>query len=260
MKIFFKTYLGIFLCLVISVGLSSCKKQPEHNPLTLDDYKSSDIQNKATEEEPEENVIVSIGNFGRTSLFVPYKEKDLFLKVNYSTKKILKRTEGFDYDLPPSVMDPEGNPEMQELLKAKVSGILYDDINPSAIINIMKEDHLVHIGDSIFDFYIEDITKQKVTIRCGFNSYKAGIGEVVEGKVVENNVFDLENKFAGGREIPEENFDVDINIDEDIINVEENIPAVEAPKEITKNTEPINENKNNLEKEKVDNENKSSKN
>lgn len=129
----------------------------------------------------EDTVIVDVGSYGRSNPFKPFYEKSLVV--------------GNDLYAPsqPPLMDipqpPAFNPDssVAKLLKIKVNGILYDSVRSSAIINIDDNDYMVHKGDKVFDFYIKDISRDKITVRAGNNLYKAGIGEIIEGQVDSNS-------------------------------------------------------------------------
>ena len=81
-----------------------------------------------------------------------------------------------------------------------VSGILYDNFSPSAILNIEGSDYLVKKGDVVNNYKVLAIAQDSVTVQLGANIYKAGIGEILtEGSMNHNNVSNLENKFGGVR-------------------------------------------------------------
>lgn len=84
------------------------------------------------------------------------------------------------------------------LMDTIVSGILYDDFSPSAILNIEGNDYLVKKGDVVNNYKILNITRNSVAVKLGENSYSAGIGEILtEGEVNHSNIPNLNNKFGG---------------------------------------------------------------
>lgn len=175
--------------------LTSCSKEPEADLLLQpsNDYQTikkpiTQVKPKEKFEDNEEKVIISIENFGRMDPFLPYKEKNLVIN---STRKFS------EIPLPPDIN--EEDPVLNQLTQAKVTGILYDRENPSAIINIAGEEHLVRDGDVISDFYIEGIQKEYVVISAGLNTFKAHIGEVIDGTINYSNISDIESKFAGSK-------------------------------------------------------------
>ena len=88
---------------------------------------------------------------------------------------------------------------LTKLLQTQISGILFDEISPSAIVNLNGMDQFVKMGDVISGYKIESITKDKVQINYKNNSYVASVGELFTRGALEKQraVADLENKFAG---------------------------------------------------------------
>ena len=68
-------------------------------------------------------------------------------------------------------------PETYQLMNVSVSGIMYDDKKPSAIITFEGNDYFVQEGDMLDKFRIADIQKTTVAIAYGKNVYTATIGE-----------------------------------------------------------------------------------
>ncbi len=88
---------------------------------------------------------------------------------------------------------------LTRLLKTQISGILYDSVSPSAIVNLNGLDHFVKVGDTISGYTIKSITKDKVQITYKNNSYVASVGELFSpGDLTkQQSVANLQNKFAG---------------------------------------------------------------
>lgn len=106
---------------------------------------------------------------------------------------------GFDLLPPPDVITVDT--EATEVITTKVSGILYDTMNPSAIINISGTDYLVRTGDVINGYKVLSITKEYVAVQYGVNVYKAGVGELFNAnEITHNTVSNLESKFGGNKE------------------------------------------------------------
>ena len=85
-----------------------------------------------------------------------------------------------------------------EVITTKVSGIMYDKFNPSAILNIGGSDYLVRTGDIINNYKVLSIGKEQVTVQNGVNVYKAGVGELFTGDGINfNTISNLESKFGG---------------------------------------------------------------
>ena len=84
--------------------------------------------------------------------------------------------------------------ETTRLMAIAVSGIMYDEVKPSAIITHDNNDYFVQKGDKLDDYKIVEIAKNYVLIALGNNIYKANIGEE----------FKISSKFYGSAQyIPE---------------------------------------------------------
>lgn len=112
----------------------------------------------------------------------------------------LPSSEGLDsslaYLLPPPETLPV-NTEASKIISTKISGILYDKYNPSAIINIEGTDYLVKQGDVINNYRVLSIGKSQVIVQLGKNIYKAGVGELLSQSTFNSNIANLNKKFGG---------------------------------------------------------------
>ena len=63
------------------------------------------------------------------------------------------------------------------MMTIAVSGIMYDEVKPSAIITYNDNDYFVQRGDKLDNYRIIDIARNHVTIALGNNTYKANVGE-----------------------------------------------------------------------------------
>ena len=103
---------------------------------------------------------------------------------------------GFDLLPPPETITVDTT--AKEIITTKVSGIMYDRLNPSAILNISGSDYLVRTGDVINSCKVLSIGRDQVTVQNGANVYKAGVGEMFTGEGVNfNTISNLESKFGG---------------------------------------------------------------
>lgn len=137
--------------------------------------------------EPKEENLVSltVDDFGRADPFLPSSES-------------FSNTDGYELLAPPETIMTES--DAAKVVSTKVSGIMYDSRNPSAILNIEGSDYLVRSGDYINNYKVLSIGRNLVTVQLGSNIYKAGVGEAISsGEVNYNNVYNLENKFGGAR-------------------------------------------------------------
>lgn len=103
----------------------------------------------------------------------------------------------FEIIEPPVTSVPDEN--LTRLLQTQISGILFDEESPSAIVNLNGMDQFVKVGDVVSGYKIEDITRDKVQISYKSNSYVASVGELFTRGSLEKRpaVANLENKFAG---------------------------------------------------------------
>lgn len=119
--------------------------------------------------------------------FVPYR--DLSGMTNSDVA-------GFELIEPPESLN--GTSEAARVMDTVVSGILFDKYSPSAILNIEGNDYLVKKGDVINSYKVLAIAQDSVTVQLGNNTYKAGIGELLVGGTLNENVVpNLNNKFGG---------------------------------------------------------------
>jgi len=141
--------------------------------------------------ENDDTVDVVIGEVGRKNPFLPQG-----VKTAAGLQKESSST-GFEIIEPPSLAPTDSN--VAKLLSTKVTGIMYDNKSPSAIINIDGLDQLVKIGDELDGFYILNITKNKVIIQSDANIYKASVGQPLNSEKVVNSteISNLRNKFYG---------------------------------------------------------------
>ncbi len=216
MKRAFQKYLYMLLVLPILLFSAGCSNLPFADNIALltgssDDMgfanelippamaesipkkEKEDNQANAKNAEAEEAVIrlsdnsavLDIDAGGRTSPFVPYRERNLtYASMNFG-----------DLPLPPSAGAPDE--VLSSLITAKVTGILYDETSPSAIINVLDDDYLVKPGDKVETFEIASIKEDYVAIKTGSNIYRAKVGDIVDGDVYGTGIYNLGHKFAG---------------------------------------------------------------
>lgn len=131
-------------------------------------------------------VAMSVEGMGRSDPFLPDNEK-----------VVVKPKPKFAKDLVPPPETISVDYTATEIITTKVSGIMYDKYNPSAILNINGSDYLVRSGDIINGYKILSIGKDTVTVQFGSNVYKASVGELFTGEGINYNaISNLENKFG----------------------------------------------------------------
>ena len=105
-----------------------------------------------------------------------------------------------NYDLLPPPENITVDTTATEVMTTKVSGIMFDKFNPSAILNISGADYLVRTGDVVNNYKVLSIAQDTVTVQYGANVYKAGVGELFTGEGINyNTISNLQNKFGGNK-------------------------------------------------------------
>lgn len=143
------------------------------------------------------DVSIAIGDTGRTNPFKPNIEQQKLAAPAIAAANTVREKYSFDVIEPPELGIEDL--DLARLMQTKVTGILYDNIKPSAIVNIDGSDQLVSIGDNVGGFEIASITKNKVVIRDGKNIFRASVGQPLNAEKVVNpvEISNLETKFAG---------------------------------------------------------------
>ena len=132
-------------------------------------------------------VSMSVEDIGRSDPFLPAGEA-----------VVSKPKPKYSFDLLPPPESITVDTTAAEVISTKVSGIMYDRFNPSAILNISGSDYLVRTGDVINNYKVLSIGRDQVTVQNGSNIYKAGVGEMFTGEGVNfNTISNLESKFGG---------------------------------------------------------------
>lgn len=130
-----------------------------------------DEQKLLEKKKNEKKQVINVIPTGRTNPFMPISK---YVSVNIPQTNL-------DYDHSGIPKPPEGYGEQKEpitkLMSITVSGIMYDEIKPSAIITFDDNDYFVQKGDKLDDYRIVDIARNYVTVGLGKNIYRANIGE-----------------------------------------------------------------------------------
>jgi len=159
---------------------------------------ASEAQEAETPKEPvkeaakpaadDKKVVVGIADAGRSNPFVPIGNINLA---------------GFMTSPPVDIMMPPeeyGNlEEVQKLMGITVTGILYDSVKPSAIINVSGSDYFVQKGDKVDNYMVTQITPTNVTISSGKNTYKAGVGQPFDNGRIQGQTTLVQNRKFGGQ-------------------------------------------------------------
>ncbi len=128
---------------------------------------------KPDEQQPpeEKKEVIDIKPTGRANPFMPLQK--------YIAVEIPETVIQYDKTGLPKPPESYGlkDEKTVKMLAIAVSGIMYDDTNPSAIITFDNNDYFVQKGDRLDDYRVVDIARNSVTIALGKNLYKANIGE-----------------------------------------------------------------------------------
>lgn len=146
----------------------------EHPPVAElpDDTASGEIEVISTPQNTDTMVTISMEDTGRADPFLPSADYEAIAALSTPNVNRLPY-----YMVPP----PESTGYDQDavnVVKTKVSGIMYDRYNPSAILNIDETDYLVRSGDTINNYKVLSITPSTVTVQLGANTYRAGVGQM----------------------------------------------------------------------------------
>lgn len=145
----------------------------------------------------EKMVALSVEDAGRANPFVPYGENT---GIENSQKLTDLQVQKLKYDLIDPPQQAVADADAQKVLTTKVSGIMYDKQNPSAILNIESSDYLVRSGDVVNGYKVLSISPQTVTVQLGANVYKAGVGELLATDGLQyNTISNLDKKFGGSK-------------------------------------------------------------
>lgn len=141
-------------------------------------------------------VAMSVEDSGRANPFVPFGES-----AGGVAKPVINlQNEKLKYDLLDPPEDAIEDADAKKVLTTKVSGIMYDKQNPSAILNIEDSDYLVRSGDVVNGYKMLSISPTAVTVQLGANIYKAGVGELLTSEgLTYNTISNLNKKFGGGK-------------------------------------------------------------
>jgi len=107
----------------------------------------------------------------------------------------------FNLPVPPTDLAPE-TAAAAKITRTKVVGIMYNKVNPSAIINVDNKDYLVRQGDKIIgqEYKVMEINPSWITVSLGSNVYSASIGELFsrdDFDKTKNDLYNLKNRFGG---------------------------------------------------------------
>lgn len=189
--------LSIVASVVFIISFSQNKsKNEDFDMVNAEDFNTTPKNEKIKEvdidieSEGDKMVSVAVEDVGRANPFLPDSESVVVTRQTSMN--------GYSLMAPPETLS-EGS-EASRVMATKVSGILYDAVKPSAILNIEGNDYLVRTGDYIHNYKVLSISKDLVTVQLGKNVYKAGVGEIMADATLNyNTVYDLQHRFGGAK-------------------------------------------------------------
>lgn len=132
------------------------------------------------------SVVIPVSSGGRTDPFLPY-----------GTQLASANKPKFDIVAPPLEI-PEADPMIDKLMDFKITGIMFDNIRPSAILTVDGDEQLVHKGDNVMGYHILNITKNKVVVKYKTNVYEVSAGQSLKPEGVNlNPVSSISKQFGG---------------------------------------------------------------
>jgi len=162
---------------------------------------SADKKEEAKKEE-QKLVTFSVANGGRVNPFTP--------PSGFETSKFVVSS---DYEIlsPPEEIPTDNTAEdANRLMNITVSGILFDNVKPSAIINVNGSEYFVQIGDKVDNCQVVAINSQYVAIRDGSNIYKAQVGEAFTNNA--SKVSGMAKRQASGHREYTSSSDVEVSV------------------------------------------------
>lgn len=135
------------------------------------------------------NITVIQREYGRVNPFNPEENP-------YAPDSGILPDRGETLVAPPASLPDESPAGL--VMGATISGIMYDDVNPSAIINIEGTDYFVKRNDVINNYRIMAITPTYVAVKYGKNVYRAKVGELLTDLTSQQPaIANLSTKFGG---------------------------------------------------------------
>lgn len=128
-------------------------------------------EEKTEEKVEEKKQVINVIPTGRSNPFMPIPK---YATTEAPNVEILYDKSGIPK--PPEVYGIKEE-ETTQLMSIAVSGIMYDDTKPSAIITLDNNDYFVQKGDKLENYRIVEIARNYVLIALGKNVYRANIGE-----------------------------------------------------------------------------------
>lgn len=210
-KSFWAICCTVTFAFVLALNLSGCtsNSEPEENAelpqqdseIVIEDSNDSANINAPQDMDTDAMVSINVANLGRANPFMPPGEKPIISQGALDSVSSIPK-ERLQYDVLPPLETPVADSNAKTAASTRVSGIMYDKSNPSAILNVNGQDYFVRSGDVLNGYKVLSIGKSIVTVQVGSNVYKAGVGQLVtdgQSGINYNTVANLQSKFGGNK-------------------------------------------------------------
>ena len=147
------------------------QQRQEENIPVINEEQANEVQPEEEPKPEEKKQIINVIPTGRANPFLPISK---YAKTTIPDTSILYDKVGIPK--PPKEYGVQEE-ETVQMMTIAVSGIMYDEVKPSAIITYNDNDYFVQRGDKLDNYRIIDIARNHVTIALGNNTYKANVGE-----------------------------------------------------------------------------------
>lgn len=162
-------------------------RRPQTAQEQLDEMTQEDLEQRASDEEipivneeelasikpdeTEKKQTIEVTPTGRVNPFAPLQK--------YVPVQVPKMEITYSDNYIPAPPQAYGIPDerIDKMITIAVSGIMYDEQRPSAIITYDNNDYFVQKGDKLDDYKVLNISKNYVVLGLGPNTYKAMVGE-----------------------------------------------------------------------------------
>lgn len=146
------------------------QRQEESIPV-INEEEVNEVKPEEAKPEVEKKQVINVIPTGRSNPFMPIAK---YAKTTIPDTSVLYDKVGVPK--PPETYGIQQEETMQ-MMTIAVSGIMYDEVKPSAIITYNDNDYFVQKGDRLDNYKIIDIARNHVTIALGNNTYRANVGE-----------------------------------------------------------------------------------
>lgn len=162
----------------------------DQNSLLLSSNDKKSSVKKVSQNTTSQKAVVLVDDKVDVNPFLPASD------IEPVKKEVKKVQINPNYILPPGKLETDSDADL--LMKTSVSGIMYDNYSPSAIIKINDTDYFVKSGDVVQGFTIVGIKPKTVIIKRGTNIYDANVGQILATLDINTSgTANITKKFGG---------------------------------------------------------------